>query len=354
MKTSQIATSVPPFLPHPLWRGGHLQTLATLRSGRSPVLRPIPHLVPTRDDDTIVLHEDLPTLPDDEPRGEFAGSTPSVLLVHGLCGCHRSSYMVRIADRLTRRGIRVFRMDQRVCGAATKLSNQITHAGRSDDCADALDYIAARTDGPLGVAGFSMGGNQVLRMLGHRSVHPSSDNDFFDRLIAAFVVAPPVDLACCSRHMLTGLRRVYSRYFLKRLLRGLPHVARRHQWVDDLLATAPPKTLWDFDDRLTAPLAGFKDAMHYYDTCSARRVTGSIRTPTCLVAAINDPIVPITCFRGDQAAEFSTSVQRVLVPGGGHLGFVDRRGNCWIDGVAETYFSTQFGVGSISSATGEP
>lgn len=346
-----MSLQLPPYFPSRVYVGGHLQTLATLRSRGSTVLTAQPHLVPLADGDSIVVHEDVPQHANVE--------SPSVLMVHGLCGCHAARYMVRIADRLLRHGIRVFRMDMRGCGSASELCDQVTHAGRSDDCLAAMAFIARRTDGPLGMAGFSMGGNQVLRMLGRLGQSDADAPDWKDRLTAAAVVAPPVDLARCSANMLVGIRRVYSRYFLKQLLNGLPKRIASQPTVQATLRDRPPNTLWELDDVLTAPLSGFSGADEYYARSSAMHVTAQVNVPTLVLAAADDPIVPVSCFEGNDAVNFSPNVETHVVHRGGHLGYVDRRGDCWMDSAiesffAERYFSVQTGAGSISSATGVP
>lgn len=330
-----MPTELPPYLPSRVYRGGHLQTLATLRSRGHVLLSPEPHVVQLKDGDAVVVHEDVPP---DLARSAAAVDAPAVLMVHGLCGCHAARYMVRVADRLLQLGIRVFRMDMRGCGAARDLCDRVTHAGRSDDCRAAMDFVADRTTGPLGVAGFSMGGNQILRMLGRIERADAVVPAWKDRLAAAVAVAPPVDLAKCSSSMLVGIRRVYSRYFLKQLLSGLPPRIAKQDQVQQALQTQRPRTLWELDDVLTAPLSGFSGADEYYADSSAMHVTGVIRTRTLVLAAEDDPIVPASCFAGDESVPFSSCVETHLVKRGGHLGYVDRQGNAWMDVAVQHFF----------------
>ncbi|MEM9646670.1 MAG: alpha/beta fold hydrolase [Planctomycetota bacterium] len=357
----------PEYRPSNVYVGGHLQTLATLRPKRLPALNPRRHVIKLSDHDAVVLHEDQPRLDTIGSRSLPASSkrvedtAPAVLLVHGLCGCHAAAYMIRMADRLTRCGLRVFRMDMRGCGSALDLAANVTHAGRSADCLAAMDFIADRTSGPLAVAGFSMGGNQVLRMVGRLELDrdPADGNrgdppEWKSRLVAAAAVSPPVDLARCSRFMLEGVRRLYSRYFLKQLLRRIPSRVAARAEVQAILRDHRPTTLWDLDDRLTAPLSGFKDANDYYDDSSAMHVTEKIAVPTFILAAKDDPIVPASCFAGPNAVRFSKRVHVQMVDRGGHLGYVDRSGDCWMDEVLQAYLVVQTGVGSISSANGLP
>src|SRR4051794_3228953 len=80
------------FRPHPLIRGGHLQTLIPfLFPGTPPLSSAEPRIVPLPDGDALVLHDDQP------PQWKAGGA--AALLLHGLAGCHLSPYMVRIGRR---------------------------------------------------------------------------------------------------------------------------------------------------------------------------------------------------------------------------------------------------------------
>ncbi len=93
--------------------------------------------------------------------------------MHGLGGTADSPYMVRTAAKLVDRGVRAFRMDHRTCGAGADLSRQPYHAGLSGDVRAAAWFLCGPgglcPGSPLGLAGFSMGGNMVLKALGEHA-----------------------------------------------------------------------------------------------------------------------------------------------------------------------------------------
>jgi uncharacterized protein len=186
----------PPFLAHRWLRNGHLQTIWQLRNLSIVFPTTIQHHVELADGDAIVLHEDAPVA-DQETGNQETG--PAVLLIHGLCGCHASPYMLRFASELVNIGVRTFRMDMRGCGAAFGLSRNVTHAGRSDDVLAALHRIAElRPLANLGVVGVSLGGNQLLRAAGRVSGSLDKRPAWWDRLRFAAAISPPIDLARCS------------------------------------------------------------------------------------------------------------------------------------------------------------
>jgi predicted alpha/beta-fold hydrolase len=90
--------------------------------------------------------------------------------------------------------------------------------------------------------------------------------------------------------------------------------------------------LYDFDDVYTAPISGFRDAEHYYRTCSSGQFVPSVRKPTLVIASADDPMIPARLFDN---IVWPSGVEFHLAAGGGHLGFIGRRGadpDCrWMD-----------------------
>ena len=314
------ALDFPPFRPHPLLRGGHAQTIAGAyaRSLGVPYAAE-QHLVALADGDQIVLHDDCP---DTWPSGG-----PIALLIHGLGGSHRSLYMVRVAAKLNRTGVRVFRMDLRGCGAGFRLARRPCHAGRSEDAAAAVDFMTRLCPGsPLAVVGFSLAGNVVLKLAGEWGA------SFPANVLGVMAVSPPLRIRDCVIHMRERASRFYTRNFLRTLLRQ----TRERQTVIAELAEVSllpaPAHIYEFDDRLTAPLSGFTSADEYYERSSAAQYLPDIHVKTLVIAAADDPLIPVQIF---QDLSPSAATQLHITQHGGHLGYLgaasddpDRR---WLD-----------------------
>lgn len=293
-------------------------------------LRPTEHVVRLPDGDAIVLHEDRPQ--------SWRAGDRSMLLVHGLSGCHAAPYMLRLGERFVDRGLRVFRMDMRGCGAGATLSRNVTHAGRSEDLLAALDKIAELTEaGPLLVTGVSLGGNQLLRAAGRVCGGHDSTPAWFDRLERIAAVAPPVDLQRCSDNLQRWEMRPYNYYFIRALLARTPALVRDREDFQRGVQFGRPRTMRELDDRFTAPLSGFADAAEYYAKASAASVSRQNSVPTLVLAAKDDPIVPIGCFV-DDSDQWSASTQLVVTRTGGHVGFIDRRKRSWMDDALDAWF----------------
>jgi predicted alpha/beta-fold hydrolase len=81
--------------------------------------------------------------------------------------------------------------------------------------------------------------------------------------------------------------------------------------------------MWEFDDRFTAPLHGFRDAADYYNRSSSIRFLSSIRRPTLLLSALDDPFHPAEVLRDVNLISASNTALTVeFHERGGHVGFV--------------------------------
>ena len=159
---------VPGFDP-PWWlRGPHAQTIGSALMPRTPSEhRAILRRVDLDDGDALAVHDDTPN--GWRPGGRIA------ILSHGLADHHRSPLLVRLTDKLTARGVRVFRWDMRCCGAGLTWARRPYHAGCSDDLAAVVSSVLAwcreeaGSGGPdpdLSLFGVSLSGNVLLKYLG--------------------------------------------------------------------------------------------------------------------------------------------------------------------------------------------
>jgi predicted alpha/beta-fold hydrolase len=307
-------------VPHPLLRGGHVQTLAgAYLPGRSFPYRATQHQVPLADGDGLVLHDDCP--PDWWP------SAPTVLLIHGLGGSHASPYMRRLAGKFFQRGVRTFRMDLRGAGAGARLAKIPYHSGRSDDAAAAVRAIAALCpSSPTTIIGFSLGGNIALKLLGEIGASGCGN------LVSGVVVSPPVELQTCCERIRQRDNRLYDRRFVRALLAEHRERIRLVAGAAPMPFTVEPKSLLELDDRFTGPINGYGNAENYYRQCSSSQFVPSIRLPTLIITAADDPMIPVEIF---SRLELPENVRLHIAPSGGHLGFIshgqgdpDRR---WMD-----------------------
>ena len=150
------------------------------------------------------------------------------MLVHGLGGSHQSGYMQRLTSLLWRRGVRTWRLDLRGCGRGLLLAQRSYNAGCSADVRTVLETVARwYPEAPIALAGFSLGGNIVLKLAGECAGWP------LPALKHVAAVAPPIDLERCSALISHPRNRFYELHFLRDLIalarrrqRCFPHLPR--------------------------------------------------------------------------------------------------------------------------------
>lgn len=301
-------THLLPFTPHPWLTNPHAQTLAARA-------RPRPHLlanVPTED---RLFHVD--------PQSRIKGvcswhpnpQAPGLVLVHGLEGCHDSHYMRGLAHKAWHAGWHVIRLNQRNCGGTEHLTPTLYNAGLSRDVRAVADELV-RQDGiqALWLAGYSMGGNLVLKMAGEAG-------DACSGLRGVAAVCPNVHPAACVAALEQRRNWIYHQYFLRKLKARLRRKARLFpgQWDLSLLNTV--RTLSQFDDAYTAPDGGYRNAADYYERAGARHVLEDIRVPTLLITARDDPFVPFAALDMPRIRR-NPCIQLITPAKGGHCGFL--------------------------------
>jgi hypothetical protein len=247
-------------------------------------------------------------------------------MIHGLAGCARAPYLVRVAKLLARGGVRVIRMNLRGAGAGHGGARETYHAGRTDDLRRVARWLARRAPGsPIALVGFSLGANLVLKLAAEAADHP------LESLDAVVAANPPLDLAACCRHIRLRENRVYDRHFVRMLRR---EVSKLHRAYPELgtVDLGRVGSLLEFDGLYTAARNGFENADDYYQQSSAGPMIPRITIPGLVVHAADDPFIPVEPF---YRICFPPNIQFELLPYGGHLGYLGRnlwRGECrWLD-----------------------
>lgn len=295
------------FVPHPWFVTGHLQTLGTRLFQ--------PRAFPGRRMRVALAGGDALAVIVNEPPAAAPGA-PVIVLVHGMTGSSSSAYMIRIARAALARGAVTVRMNMRNCGEGAGLSRLPYHSGRSDDLRAVLAAVAARfPERPIGVIGYSLGGNVTLKMAGELREHP------VPALRAVASVAAPVDLAAAADALAEPRNWLYDQYFVRSLVAEARLIS---QAFPDVPEPAFPRrmTVRRFDDLYTAPRSGFLDAADYYAKSSSGPLLARVPVPTLLITAGDDPFVPI---RSYEQAVLSPQVQPILTRHGGHCAYISRR-----------------------------
>ncbi|MAC69976.1 MAG: alpha/beta hydrolase [Gammaproteobacteria bacterium] len=303
---------------------GHSQTLWRKFAG-SPAVNHVRERVELSDGDFI----DIDWLTAEERAKNSA--QPLVFILHGLCGSSSSSYVLSLQTLLIENGFNSVVMNFRGCSGELNRKAQAYHSGVSHDLEEVLrNVIRQHKPEAVSLVGYSLGANVLLKWLGEHYDYSKVDK--------AVAVSTPFTLGLCSREMLSGLSRIYGRYFTRRLLSDYLHKRKEFELQDkgpeleELLGlgdVSRVSNIWEFDDQITAPLHGFESANDYYGRCSSIKFLPEISASTLLIQSYDDPLVPPVAL--PEAGMVSESTVMELSPKGGHVGFVSAQNSNWLE-----------------------
>ncbi|MBP7608229.1 MAG: hydrolase [Steroidobacteraceae bacterium] len=305
------------FRPHPLLRGAHLQTMASL-------LRPAPKLV---------LRCERLELPDGDFldlgwSGDHNKTGPLAVLVHGLCGGFESKYARGTACQLIAQGWRTVILQLRGAGPEPNRLQRCYDQGDTEDLRYFWHLLRNREPHAfIASVGWSLGGNVTLKALAEEGNAAPVD-------IAA-AASVPFDIRPCAERLRTGFSRLYQ----KRLLYALKDALRRKHLhiapspLVNLAAALAARDFIEYDEAYTAPLAGYRDAEDYYTHSSCGRLLRNIRCPTLVVHALDDPFMTADIVPALDA--LAPCVTLEVAQSGGHVGFVSAGAlglpYCWLE-----------------------
>jgi predicted alpha/beta-fold hydrolase len=304
------ARSATAFRPFPATAGGHRQTLLGYWLRRHLRWRlPVEDLIVEAEPGVKLL---VRATWQPGPRE----ARPALVIVHGLGGSDASAYALSTGHQAYARGWHVLRANMRGAGDGEALCPRLYNAGQDADLMAVLHQAAALVP-RLGVVGFSLGGNLTLLAAGRRR----ADLPAAVRGLAAVCV--PLDLAACADALERADNGLYQQYFVRSLIAAY---RRRQALLPDLYEAGRERqvrSVRGFDERITAPYGGYRDAGEYYARSSSGPWLASIDRPTLILNAADDPMVPVASIRGWPLPP-SGMVTREIASSGGHVGFVGR------------------------------
>ena len=317
----------PTFRPRRWLRSGHFQTILAGLPPRRPRVerRAVPLLAASEellldcgDGVTLQAFHSSPT-----KRGRDPGRK-LVVLLHGWEGSADSTYQLSLASSLFTAGFEVVRLNLRDHGATHHLNRELFHSCRLPEVVGAVRALAGKFPGlPMALAGFSLGGNFVLRV----AAHTEGRHLPLERVIA---ISPVLDPAVTLLTLERGLP-IYHSYFVRKWSRSL--AKKQQAWPD----------LYDFEELLrirnlremTRQLVlSHTEYPTMDDYLAGYAITGdrltTLAARATVLTALDDPIINA----GDLPRLARVPrLQIVTTAHGGHCGFIDSLGDTsWIDG----------------------
>lgn len=314
------------FQPHWWCRNGSMQTIASMYFPR--ILEPLTshdHIIKLSDGESTLVHESNPH-----------HSKNLFILVHGLTGSAESRCVNRLAQHFYAFGHGVVRVNLRGCGAGRHLSKEICHAGRSEDLSDIINYFhTLYPKSSLHCIGFSLGGNLLLKMACKKRGLP------LNQLSSVVAISPPIDLKNCVHYLSGRSQRWLDYYFVKTLIK----LSKEHPTPYNI-PNQKIRTLYDFDNLITAHVAGFRNADEYYEYSSSIHDLNKLSCPVLIISARDDPCVNFEIFA---RVKNLPMVSFIGTDNGGHgayLGHTETTKELWLEKIIHLWLEKKVNLES--------
>jgi uncharacterized protein len=250
------------------------------------------------------------------------GSEKLVIISHGLEGNTQRPYIKGMAKAFFNTGYDVLAWNFRGCSEEMNRQLRFYHSGATDDLNTVINHcIDHKKYKAINLIGFSLGANVTLKFLGEKPPR--------NEVKKAIAVSVPMDLKSSCEKISQPSNWIYAYRFLKSLKKKILIKSSLMPGLDTI-DIHKIKTLLQFDNRYTAPLHGFKDAIEYYNKCSSINFLPDIKTPTLIINTLNDPFLSASCFPSQTLKDHSSVTLEILLRGG-HVGFTqfNKNGLYW-------------------------
>ena len=273
------------------------------------------------------LHTSIETL--ELPDGDFIDlawtdkpqkneKRPLVVVLHGLEGSVNSHYAKGMLTAIKEKNWLGVLMHFRGCSGRINRKARSYHSGDTDDISFFSQFLKQKYPQlSMSIIGFSLGGNVLARYLAKEPQNPYQ---------AATIICAPLHLASCSKRINQGFSRIYQKYLVGMLKDSIKDKIASNLIsaplsikLSDQLETI--KTIWQFDQMVTAPINGFSGADDYYQQASGRFILDKIKQPCLIIHSHDDPFLcdkstlDITNIPSNICFEVSNK--------GGHVGFIN-------------------------------
>jgi predicted alpha/beta-fold hydrolase len=245
----------------------------------------------------------------------IVGSNTLVITLHGLEGSSKSKYLISLVKHLNSLQIDCLAPNFRGCSGEDNTKIYSYNSGKTDDISEVVNYVISTSNYKnIIIVGYSMGGNIALKYLGETINIPSE-------VKGAIAISVPTDLEGSSRVLGNSNNAIYMNRFLKTL--KVKSVQKQEKFNDlrlNIEEINKAKNFSDFDNAVTAPLFGFKNASDYWEKSSSKPFIPFIKLPTLIINALDDSFLSKSCHPIVEADQ-NNSVFLETPKYGGHVGF---------------------------------
>lgn len=238
-----------------------------------------------------------------------------VIAMHGLEGSSKSKYIVSVVNHLNNNNVDCVAVNFRGCSGEDNNHIYSYNSGKTDDVVTIINHLLNNYNYKnIVLLGYSMGGNITLKYLGETAQIPSE-------IKGGIAISTPCDLEGSSNSLSNWNNTIYLKRFMMSLKEKTLHKLEKFPDAKlDKDAIANAKTFRDFDNAVTAPLFGYKNASDYWTQCSSKQFLKEIKLPTLLINALDDSFLSESCHPFNEATT-NNNLFFEASKYGGHVGF---------------------------------
>ena len=256
-----------------------------------------------------------------------------------------SPIVVGTAAALWKAGMNVVRYNMRNCGGTEEHCRTLYHSGMHGDILRVLDELIARGCGSIVLVGFSAGGNLMLNAaaaLGESAPH---------QLKAVASICGAMDVAAAADALHHGASRLYEWMFVRELVELFQKKVKLYPDIFHLSHLRKFHSIREFDNDITAPYSGYRDADDIYASISSSRWLERIAVPTLVIQSNDDPFIRLLPATQEKVRK-NPHIVFLETERGGHCGFLAQGRRWWAEEAMEAFFSSVITrTGASSSQT---
>ena len=262
--------------------------------------------------------------------------TATAVICHGLGGSSTSPIVVGMSGALWRAGMNVVRYNMRNCGGTEDRCRTLYHSGMHGDILRVLDELIARGCDSIVLVGFSAGGNLML------NAAAALGNSAPSQLKAVASICGAMDVAAAADALHQGASRLYEWIFVRELVELFHKKVKLYPEIFHLSHLRKFHSIREFDNDITAPYSGYRDADDIYTSISSSRWVERIAVPTLVIQSNDDPFIRLLPVTRDKVRK-NPHITFLETEHGGHCGFVAPGRRWWTEEVVESFFASALG-----------
>ncbi|XP_075388844.1 phospholipase ABHD3 [Tenrec ecaudatus] len=245
-----------------------------------------------------------------------AGTRPTILLLPGLTGTSKESYILHMIHLSKELGYRCVVFNNRGLAGEDLLTPRTYCCANTEDVETAVHHVhSLYPAAPFLAAGVSMGGMLLLNYLGRIGSQTP--------LMGAATFSVGWNVFACSESLEKPLNWLLFNYYLTSCLQSSVN-KHRHMFVKhiDMDLVMKAKSIREFDERFTSVMFGYRTIDDYYTDASPNRRLKSVGIPVLCLNSVDDVFSPSHGIPIETAKQ-NPNVALVLTSYGGHIGFLE-------------------------------